>query len=144
MNMIRQQRKIIDRLDVAERLRATLEPDGYKPEIRSELVAEMKAAWQHGFDEVRARFEASGDGRQCIAENSFLVDQMVRILFDMATQFVYLAPNLSKAEKMSVIAVGGYGRSTLAPFSDVDLLFLMPYKETPYIEQVVEFMLYML
>lgn len=144
MNMIRQQRKIIDRLAIAERLRAILEADGYKPEIRSELVGVMKAAWQDGFGEVRARFEASGDGRQCIAENSFLVDQMVRILFDMATQQVYRAPNLSKAEKMSVIAVGGYGRSTLAPFSDVDLLFLMPYKETPFIEQVVEFMLYMM
>ena len=144
MNMIRQQRKIIDRLDLVERLEAILGPDGYRPEIRSDLVAEMKSAWQDGFDEVRARFEASGDGRQCIAENSFLVDQLVRIIFDMATWRVYLAPNLSKAEKMSVVAVGGYGRSTLAPFSDVDLLFLMPYKETPYIEQVVEFMLYMM
>ena len=67
MNMIRQQRKIIDRLDLVERLEAILGPDGYRPEIRSDLVAEMKSAWQDGFDEVRARFEASGDGRQCIA-----------------------------------------------------------------------------
>jgi len=144
MNMIRQQRKIIDRLAVIERLEAIIEPTGYKPEIRPQLVGEMKQAWQDGFDEVRKRFEASGDGHRAIAENSFLVDQLVRILFDMATWRVYRAPNLSKAEKMSVVAVGGYGRSTLAPFSDVDLLFLMPYKETPYIEQIVEFMLYML
>ena len=32
----------------------------------------------------------------------------------------------------------------LAPHSDVDLMFLQPYKQTPYIEQVVEFILYML
>jgi [protein-PII] uridylyltransferase len=144
MNMIRQQRKIIDRLGVVERLEAILGADGYKPERRGALVGEMKTAWQDGFAEVRSRFEASGDGHRAIAENSFLVDQLVRIIFDMATWRVYRAPNLSSAEKMSVVAVGGYGRSTLAPYSDVDLLFLMPYKETPYIEQVVEFMLYML
>ncbi|MDP6429910.1 MAG: [protein-PII] uridylyltransferase [Rhodospirillales bacterium] len=144
MNMIRQQRKIIDRLAVVERLEAILSPTGYKPELRADLVAVMKVVWQDGYAEVRARFEASGDGQQSAVENSFLVDQLVRIIFDMATWRVYRAPNLSKAEKMSVIAVGGYGRGRLAPFSDVDLLFLLPYKETPFIEQVVEFMLYML
>ena len=97
MNMIRQQRKIIDRLAVIERLEAIIEPTGYKPEIRPQLVGEMKQAWQDGFDEVRKRFEASGDGHRAIAENSFLVDQLVRILFDMATWRVYRAPNLSKA-----------------------------------------------
>ena len=36
------------------------------------------------------------------------------------------------------------GRGTLAPGSDVDLLFLLPYKQTPWGESVVEFILYML
>ncbi|MEE2761549.1 MAG: [protein-PII] uridylyltransferase [Pseudomonadota bacterium] len=144
MNMIRKQRDIIDRLGVVERLEAIIGPEGYRPEVRGELVAVMKLVWREGFDEVRRRFETTGDSRQCIAENAFLVDQVVRIIFDMTTFRVYLASNLSAGEKMSVVAVGGYGRSTLAPYSDVDLLFLMPYKETPYIEQVVEFILYML
>ena len=30
------------------------------------------------------------------------------------------------------------------PFSDVDLLFLLPYKQTPHTEQVVEYLLYLL
>ena len=45
---------------------------------------------------------------------------------------------------MAVVAVGGYGRGDMAPQSDVDILFLFPYKQTAHGEQVVEYILYML
>jgi UTP:GlnB (protein PII) uridylyltransferase len=32
---------------------------------------------------------------------------------------------------MAVMAVGGYGRGEMAPYSDVDLLFVTPWKITP-------------
>ncbi len=45
---------------------------------------------------------------------------------------------------MSVTAVGGYGRGTLAPGSDIDLLFLLPPKNTDEMRKAVEFLLYVL
>ena len=68
----------------------------------------------------------------------------MRVIFDIATERVYPTANKTTSEQLSVVATGGYGRGELAPHSDVDLMFLQPYKKTPYIEQVVEFMLYML
>jgi [protein-PII] uridylyltransferase len=53
-------------------------------------------------------------------------------------------PNPTQGERLSLIAVGGYGRGEMAPQSDVDLLFLTPHKITPWAESVIESMLYML
>ena len=72
------------------------------------------------------------------------MDQLVRLIHEFALSSVYPAANPTTGEQMAVLATGGYGRVELAPFSDVDLMFLLPYKLTPHSEQVVEFTLYTL
>ena len=62
----------------------------------------------------------------------------------VAQDRLHVLHNPTEGEKLSVIGVGGYGRGEMAPFSDVDLLFLTPYKITPWAESVIESTLYIL
>ena len=144
MSHIRNQRDIIDRLGVAEALESCLDGGSYKSERRQDLVEVLKTALARGTDTVRERFEAGGPGTDVLRGNAFLIDQLVRVIFDFANQRVYPAANLTTAEQLSIVAVGGYGRAELAPYSDIDLMFLLPYKQTPHGDQIVEFMLYVL
>jgi len=105
----------------------------------------VRPAMERGEAEIRRRFEQEGARpRDVLHARSFLIDQLVRVLFDFAAKRVWPLPNPTEAERLSILAVGGYGRGELAPQSDIDLLFLFPYKQTSWGEQVAEFMLYAL
>ena len=69
---------------------------------------------------------------------------MIRVLYEFAVKRLYKSQNPSEAEHMAVIATGGYGRGLMAPGSDIDLLFLLPYKQTAWGESVAEAILYCL
>jgi [protein-PII] uridylyltransferase len=64
----------------------------------------------------------------------------VRALLDHALRRVYPTSNPTLSEEIVVVGIGGYGRGELAPFSDIDLMFLYPYKRTPLVEQLAEFL----
>lgn len=118
--------------------------DGSSPKIRSEVLLILKAVMKEGREVARAQLFQDGEGRACAWRISYLQDEIIRIIHDFAISHVYRAQNASAAEQIAVTAVGGYGRGTLAPGSDIDLLFVLPYKQTPWGEQVIEYILYML
>jgi [protein-PII] uridylyltransferase len=148
-DQIPDRRKIVRRRALEEALAALVEdlPPGGEPP-RPAVLGLLRDALAQGRAEIRQRFEAPGplrnDGPAVLAATSYLMDQIVRVLFDFADRYAYPAANPSTAERLGVVATGGYGRGELAPLSDLDLLFLRPYKQTPRGEQIVEFMLYLL
>ena len=148
-DQIPERRAIIRRRALEEALAKLVEdlPTGSEPP-RPQVLALLRDALAAGRAEIRARFEGPGplknDGPALLIATSFLMDQLIRVIFDFADQRIYPAANPSAAERLSVVATGGYGRGELAPLSDIDLLFLRPYKQTPRGEQIVEYMLYLL
>ncbi|WP_373087986.1 [protein-PII] uridylyltransferase [Sneathiella sp.] len=145
MEKIPNRKEIIDR----KRLVSTIadlakenNPGGF--EFRRALLDELKAALEAGNSCVEQRFMETNKGRATMYAQCFLIDQIIRTIYDVATQHVYSLSNPTSEERLSLIAVGGYGRGELAPYSDVDLLFLFPYKQTSWCDQVIEFVLYML
>lgn len=108
-------------------------------------MEEMSAALKAGRAEARRRLEdGQSTGADTAAELSYLTDQLLRVLFDFATRRVFRQGVPTTGEKVSLMAIGGYGRAELAPGSDLDLLFLQPYKKTPFTENLIEYMLYVL
>ena len=143
MGAILRQREIIDRRALAQVL-AQAGGVGDQPALdRRPVVAVLKQALAAGRAEIRRRFEADGDSTRTVREQSFLIDQLIRVAFDFVAEAVYPLANPTAGEKIAIVAVGGYGRGEMAPFSDIDLLFLLPYKQTPHTEQVVEYLLYL-
>lgn len=108
------------------------------------LFGDMRRRLVDGRQAIRAFFETSDrrDKAEVVhRELARLMDGLVQGALDHADRHHYYRANPTTGEQMAVVAVGGYGRGELAPFSDVDLLFLHSYKRTSYVEQMVEALL---
>ena len=138
------QREIIDRKVLAETLDC-ISGRSNSATRRGEIVEQLQIALAKGRAEIAARLlQNPSQGYRAAAEQAFLIDQIVRLIFDHVTKQLYPVGNRSSSERIAILAVGGYGRGEMAPHSDVDIAFVTPYKRTAWTEQVVEAMLYIL
>ena len=142
LDHIPNRRAIIDRRVLAAELEALA---GSGTALRQAGAALLRPALDTGRAEIARRLaEHPSQGAQASAAQAFLTDQILRLLYDFTTQRLHVLSNPTTSERLALAAVGGYGRGEMAPFSDVDIAFLTPWKATGWSEAVIESMLYTL
>ena len=121
------QRAIINRRALAETIAELVEEHGAK--ARLNVLETLRSALDDGREELARRLsEKPGGGYECVHGHAFLMDQLIRLIHDYVTEHVHPAHNRTAAERLAVLAVGGYGRAEMAPHSDVDIAFITPMK----------------
>jgi len=90
----------------------------------------MREVYQQTMLSIGAAFAAGASGPQTLRQRSDAIDALVLYLWQVAVE---REPRL--ARDVALVAVGGYGRRELFPYSDVDLLFLL---ETKLSDKVVD------
>ncbi|HEY0628731.1 MAG TPA: [protein-PII] uridylyltransferase [Sphingomicrobium sp.] len=138
-SLIADRREIVDRRAIGDKLQ-TLP----SVKLQAEATDLLRSALDRGKAEIARRFAAEpGRGRVTAASYCFLADQLVRLAYDLVTTRIHPRPEGSSC-RVAVAGLGGTGRGEMAPFSDLDLMFLVPERGSPWCEQVIETLLYIL
>src|SRR5437867_2937769 len=93
---------------------------------------------------LRLRHQAGGGGREICARRAELVDVLLQYVFGAASAAA--RENGELELPLALIALGGYGRGELNPFSDVDVMLLhrQGAEVSPHLEEMVNQILYLL
>jgi len=113
-------------------------------ELRTAVAQRLRAALTDGLAKAETLLLADRHGRRCAERICRMQDEVIRLVFEFVQKHLYPSQNPSEGEHMAIVATGGYGRGLQAPHSDLDLLFLLPYKQTAWGESVAEAILYIL
>jgi [protein-PII] uridylyltransferase len=83
------------------------------------LAAELRELYAKEFARLQQDFDATADGRAAVLGRTALVESVALRLWGEL-----ISPEAGGPADFALVALGGFGRGTLFPYSDVDLLFL--------------------
>ena len=93
----------------------------------AERLAACKGFLRDAMADLRAFHNQGASGLEVENGRSAIIDALISRLFNHAIS-LYAIRRGPMPAAVSVVALGGYGRSELAPWSDVDIMFLYPTK----------------
>ncbi|MGH1367799.1 MAG: [protein-PII] uridylyltransferase [Maritimibacter sp.] len=136
---------IFDQAAVSSAIEVAAEDAKDAAALRMATVKILRTAIDSGREVIAEGFlKRPYAAHECTRAYAWLTDCVVQTVFHVATDKLQPLATPTASERLAVLAVGGYGRFEMAPHSDVDLLFVTPYKITAWAESVIENMLYML
>ena len=101
-------REIIDRRKLAAAIAEAVETGGAREASRPAVIALLRAALDQGREEMSRRLtEHPSAGHQTTMGYAFLIDQLIRVMYDHVTAHLYPVGNRSAAERIAITAVGG-------------------------------------
>ncbi len=110
-------------------------PQVFVQHVENERIDVFRNALKNGHEVLKERFQVGKNAINYVTQRAWFIDQ---ILLEAWQQFC----GDMNSDTIAMIAVGGYGRGELHPYSDVDLLILLeePLEDTSKIEKLVIFL----
>jgi [protein-PII] uridylyltransferase len=116
---------------------------GISGEEQKRAVAQrLKAVLVESSRKAEALLLEDRQGGTCAARLCRMQDDIIRVIYTHAVTHLYPSATPAASGRMAIVATGGYGRGLMAPGSDIDLLFVLPAKQTAWGEQIAEAILY--
>ena len=114
-----------------------------RAEDRRRLRLEFfRQALAQGFDSLKVRHAEGASGQESVRTHARLMDEVIFSL----TRLVAADAEAARLDPtpLVVTALGGYGRGELHPLSDIDLMVVYEGELTPYVQRMMQELLYSL
>jgi len=129
-------------LNINGYLSESLKGDGASfEEKRGAYLAAAREFLEHFREELKRGHREGEDGTRVVQSITSMTDALVTRLFSALSDDLHIS---AKSGELALVAIGGYGRGELNPFSDLDLMFLYSGKDSKRVEEVANRLLYFL